>query len=316
MFYFHFSFVFVAILSIFVGPTLFENSFAQQEMSLYQQWKKFGDPDTLICKQGHLLLQKHNGNPACVMPSTYIKLVERGYGVYDSSIMSKRPEMMKHLMQSMASNENLMHHWHEMLQKNPSVMMQTMDDWVTKMKEDPQLLKNMLGPMTSDPKLREKMIETMKNHSHMEDSLKQNSKWMESVHQPMNSGMGHGMTSETGNGCTMCETMNEKKKHTMCSWCPDYQKDSTSLYSKEISNSGKMMDMMHDLWINSGMSRDLHNVMIHDPSHMTQMSDQVMEPMLNAVMDDEVLRQQIIDLLIDHQDFMNTIRHDNLETQH
>ncbi|MDH3204872.1 MAG: hypothetical protein OEL81_09380, partial [Nitrosopumilus sp.] len=86
--YFQFLFVFVVILGIIASPTLFENSFAQQEMSPHHQWKKFGDPHTLTCKQGQLLLQKHDGNPACVMPSTYIKLVDRGYGAYDSSIMS------------------------------------------------------------------------------------------------------------------------------------------------------------------------------------------------------------------------------------
>jgi len=312
--YFQFLFVFVVILGIIASPTLFENSFAQQEMSPHHQWKKFGDPHTLTCKQGQLLLQKHDGNPACVMPSTYIKLVDRGYGAYDSSIMSKRPEMMSHLMQSMASNENLMYHWHEMLQKNPSAMMQTIDDWITQMKENPELLKNMLGPMISDPKLREKMIETMKSHSHMENSLKQHSKWMESVHQPMNSDMGHEMNSDMSD--EISENMKEKKRKAICPWCPDYQKHSMSSHSKVISNSDRMMDMIHDMWINSEMSEDVHNIMIHDSSHMAHMSDQMMEPMLNAVMDDEDLRQQMIDLMLEHHDFMNTIRHDNPETEH
>ena len=177
-------------------------------------------------------------------------------------------------------------------------MMQTIADWITQMKENPQLLKNMLGPMASDPKLREKMIETMKNHSHMEDSLKQNSRWMESVHQPMSKDMKH------------------SNSETKCPWCPDYQKHSMNLHSKKISNSDRMINMMHDIWINSGMSKELHNIMIRNPSHMAHMSDQMMEPMLNIVMDDELLRQQMIDLMLEHQDFMNSIRHENPETRH
>ena len=86
-------------------------------------------------------------------------------------------------------------------------MSQTMNDWVSQMKENHQLLKNLLSPMTSDPNLRTKMIQIMREHSQMEDSLKQHSKWMESVHQKMNgSGMGQDMYY-----------------NTMCTWCSDYQ---------------------------------------------------------------------------------------------
>jgi hypothetical protein len=125
------------ILTITVSPTFFENSFAQQEMTPHQQWKKFADPDMLTCKPGYLLIQKSNGNPACVMPSTYLKLIDRGYGPHNQSMMDKRPEMMNHLMNSMASNEKLMTHWHEMMQKNPAIMERTMNDWISQMKKKP-----------------------------------------------------------------------------------------------------------------------------------------------------------------------------------
>lgn len=44
--------------------------------------------------------------------------------------MSKHPEMMNNLMQNIVSDKNLIKHWHEMMQRNPSVMMKTMDDAV------------------------------------------------------------------------------------------------------------------------------------------------------------------------------------------
>ena len=292
--YFRFIFTLVLILSFSTSPAFFENSFAQQEMSPHDQWKKFADLDTLICKQGHLLLQKNNGNPACVLPFTYLKLIDRGYGAYDSSIMSKHPEMMNQLMQNMASNDKLMYHWHEMLQKNSSMMMQTMNNLVSQIKDNPELLKNMLGPMTSDPKLREKMIEIMKNHSQMENSLKQNTIWMDSVHQTMmSSGMEQGMHNIT------------------CTWCPDYQINANHKHFGEFVNSDKMMDVIHHMWINSEMTQDMHVLMMKNPSHMAQMSEHMMEPMLEAIMDDVNLRQQMIDLMLEHPDFMNTIRHNN-----
>ncbi len=297
----NFYFLFILILTITFSPTFFENSFAQ-EMTPHQQWKKFTDIDMITCKSGHLLLQKNNGDPACVMPSTYLKLLDRGYGSHNQSMMDKHPEMMINLMNSMASNEKLMHHWHEMMQKNPTIMQNTMSDWVSQMKKNPELLKNMLAPMTSDPELREKMIDMMRNHSHMETYLKSHSTWMDSIHQPMmGSGMGQGMH--------------------VCGWCPNYEHNSMgspvgSSHSMAMPNSEKIMDMIHHVWINSDMTKDMHTMMLEDSSHMAMMSNQMIEPILNAVMDDVDLREQMIELMLEHQDFMNSIRHDNPETEH
>ena len=286
------------ILTIAISPAFFENSFAQQ-MSPHQQWKKFADVDMLTCKSVHLLLQKSNGNPACVMPSTYLKLVDRGYGLYNQSMMDKNPEMMNNLMNSMASNEKLMSHWHEMMQNDPTMMMETMDDWVLQMKNNPELLKNMLSPMTSDPELRKKMIHTMKNHPQMEIHLKSHSAWMDSIHQPMmGSGMGQGM------------------HQSECIWCPHNEHDSMNSHGITMSGSNKMMDMIHQVWINSEMTKDMHTMMLEDPSHMAMMSNQMMKPMLNAVMDDEDLREQMIELMLQHKDFMNSIRHENPIQEH
>jgi len=294
-----FLFLFLIIFSILGSTIFFENSFSQQSTPPHHQWKKSVDPDVIICKENHLLLQKHDGSPACVMPSTYMKLIDRGYGNYDSSIMSKRPEMMTQLMHHMVSDEKLMHHWHEMMQKNPNVMSQTTNDWVSQIKENPQLLKNMLSPMTSDPTLREKMIQTMKNHSQMENSLKQHSKWMDSVHQKM-------MGSDMGQGM----------HNTVCAWCSDYQMPSSHDHSMGIANSDRLMNMIHEMWVNSGMRHDMHKLMLQNPSHIAQMSEQMMEQMLGKVMDDKVLRQQMINLMLEHNDFMNTIRHDNPTQEH
>ena len=292
--YFRFIFTLVIILSFSTSLVFFENSFAQQEISPHHQWKEFTNLDIIICKEGHLLLQKNDGNPACVLPSTYLKLIDRGYGQYDSSIMSKRPEMMNQLMQSMVSNDKLMYHWHEMIQKDPSMMMKTMNNFIFQINNDPELLKNMLGPITSDPKLREKMIETMKNHSQMENSLKQHIPWMDSVHQTMmGSDMGQGMDNPA------------------CAWCPDYQMNANHDHSGEFVNSDRMMDVIHHMWISSEMTQDMHMLMMKNPSHMAQMSEHLMEPMLDAIMDDVNLRQQMIDLMLENSNFMNTIRHNN-----
>ena len=286
------------IVTIAVSPSFFENSFAQQ-MTPHQQWKKFTDIDMMTCKSDHLLLQKSNGNPACVMPSTYLKLVDRGYGNHNQSMMDKHPDMMNNLMIQMASDDKVMSHWHSMMQQNPELTMQTMTDWVLQMKDNSELLQNMLSPMTSDPELRKKTIHTMRNHPQMETHLKSDFMWMDSIHQPMmGSGMGQGM------------------HQSECNWCPHYEHKSMNSHEMVMADSTKMMDMIHHVWINSEMTKDMHTMMLEDPSHMAIMSDQMMEPMLNAVMDDEYLREQMIDLMLQHKDFMNSIRHENPTQEH
>ena len=293
-----FAFLFAIILTITISPSFFENSLAQQ-MTPHQQWKKFTDIDMMTCKSGHLLIQKNNGNPACVTPSTYLKLVDRGYGLHNQSIMDKNPEMMNDLMNSMASNEKLMSHWHEMIQNDPNMMIETMNDWVLQIKNNPELLKNMLSPMTSDPELRKKMVHTMKNHSQMETHLKSHSAWMDSIHQPkIDSEMGQGMYQ------------------SKCVWCHNYEHNSMNSHGMMMSSSNKMMDMIHHVWINSEMIKDMHSLMLEDPSHMAMMSNQMMEPMLNSVMDDEDLREEMIELMLQHKDFMNSIRHENPTLEH
>ena len=292
-------FLFVMVLTITLSFTFVENSFAQ-EMTPLQQWKKFADPDMLTCKSGYLLLQKSNGNPACLTPQTYLKLVERGYGIHNQSLVSKNHEMMNILMNTIKSDETLMYHWHEMMKKNPSVMIQTMDNWVSQMKDNPELLKNMLSPMMNS-ELRANMTQTMKNHPQMENYLKMNLQWMDSVHKPTKPGMSHSDSSM--NSHSIC---NSDKMMSMCN--PNQMMD--------ISSSNPTMDVIHHVWINSKMAKDMHTMMLEDPSHMAMMAHQMMDPMLNGIMDDADLRDQMIILMLENEDFMNSIRHDNPDAGH
>ena len=296
-----FLFLLAFVIGLFVGVSAtLENSFAQQEISPLQQWKKSVDIDALICKQGYLLLLKTHGDyPLCVLPMTYLKLVDRGFGNYDSSIMDNRPEMTDELLQTVVSHPGLMHHWHEMMQKNPSILMQVTDSWISQIRDDPDLLKNVLGPMTSDPKLRLALIDMMKNHSHMEIALKQNSEWMDSVHHPI----------------TYPEFV-DGKRQLACDWCPEYQKYLDNESYNKLGNSDRMMYMMHEMWLDSELGHGLHSMMLQNPSHLRYMSEQAMNLMVDSVMDDEDLRLQMIGLLLEHRDFMNTIRHDSPQTKH
>ena len=194
-------------------------------------------------------------------------------------------------------------------------MTQTMSNWVLQMKGDSKLLKNMLGPMTSDPKLRGQMIQIMKDHPTMEIFLKQDPEWMESIHRPaMN--LTENKNNDSKIDCYTCDMLEKNMLSSSCSWCPEYETQSRHNYSEIFSKSEKIMNMIHGIWINSGMSEDVHDLMINDPVHMAQMAEHLMEPMLHAVMDDDFLRGQMIDLMLEHEDFMNSIRHTNTSQGH
>lgn len=295
----NFSFLFTLILCISFSPFLFENSFSQENLIFppRQQWKQLPDPDILTCKDGLILLQKTNGSPACVSSSTYLKLIDRGYGKFDSSQLMKRPEMMTHLMGGMVVESQLMSHWHTMMVNDPKIMQQSMSDLVLQLKENPKFLANIMGPMTTNLELREEMIKHMKKHDQMMISFQEHHGWMESVHHPM---IGSSMNQEMSSG------MHGKNE---CSWCPEKSVDLQAHQGFHRPNI--MEDMIHHIWINEKMRSQMHEIMLKDPQHMELMTDETMDSILEFMMDDTELRQQMIDMMLEHPEFMNSIRHEN-----
>ena len=277
----------------------FTDSFAETIIPPRQQWKEMTNIDQLICNEGLLLLQKNNGAPACVSFTAYLKLIDRGYGQFDSSIFAKRPGMANMIVNYMVTNNELMSHWHEMMQNDQTNMKKTMQHMIELMKKNPDYVENMMGPMMSDGVLREEMIELMKNHPYMEQSMHDNPKWMESVHKSM---------TEQG----MKHEMNKDMKHGMNMTAPHESKNMmTHEKLMGFSNNDKIMDMMHHLWINTEMSMNLHELMLSDSHHMEQMSNEMMKPMLGYMMDDPEIRQKMIEYMLEHEEFMNAIRHTN-----
>ncbi len=252
----------------------------------------------MTCKEGLILIQKNNGVPACVSSSTYLKLIDRGYGKFDSSQLMKRPVMMIHLMNGMINDPKLMHHWHMMMMNDQKVMQQTMSEMILQLKSNPEYMINVMGPMTTNPELRKQMIEQMKNNDIMMKSLQENPKWMVSVHQPMrgsnmNSGMGQGMHGQMG-----------------CSWCPEFE--NRSIHSNlGFHHPIIMEDMMHHIWLNENMRIQMHNFMFENNYHLGLMTEQMMETLLEFMMEDSEIRQQMIEMMLEHQDFMNSVRHEN-----
>ena len=297
---FNFSFLFLLIIGILFSPFLFDNTFAQENQITppRHQWKQLPDPDVLTCKEGLILIQKNNGAPACVSPSAYLKLVDRGYGKFDSSQLMKRPVMMTHLMNGMINDSQLMHHWHTMMMNDQKVMQQTMSDMIFQLKNNPEYMTNIMGPMTTNQELRKQMIEQMKNNDIMMKSLRENPRWMDSVHQPM---MGSNMNPQMGQG--MHGQMG-------CSWCPEIENH--DIHSSLGFNHPTIMEnMMHHIWLNENMRNQMHNFMFENHYHMGLMTEHMMGPTLEFMIEDNEIRQQMIEMMLEHHDLMNSIRHEN-----
>jgi hypothetical protein len=285
-------FLFTIILSLNLAPILFENAFAQEIIPPRKQWKQVHDIELLSCKSEMLLLQKSDGTPACVSPSTYLKLIDRKYAKYDSTFFVKQPEMIETLLNNMVSNQNMMQHWHDMMIQNPKIMQETMSMWIPKMKDDPNFLKKFMNPMIDDPDLREKMIANMKEHPVMMNTLKENTAWMRSVHEKMT-----GMDSPMGQ---------EHSGADMHSNPPGTMQHGMYFHNQDI-----MMDMIHHMWITDTMRDKMTKFMLEDSTHMHMMTDQLMVQILNPMMDDSMLRQYMMDIMLENNEFMNSVRHEN-----
>lgn len=72
-----------------------------------------------------------------------------------------------------------------------------------------------------------------------------------------------------------------------------------------------MEDMIHHIWINEKMRNQMQLLMLENPEHMKNMAKNMMEQMLDYIISDLILREQMIEMLLEHQDFMDSIRHEN-----
>jgi len=289
--------IFIFILFLITPIMFYEDSFLQiAETTPKHQWNHLPDPDSLTCKIGLILLQKNDGSPVCVSPSTYIKLVDRGYGKFDPSQLMKRSEMMVSLMREIIKDTYLTTYWHTMMKNDPKILHQTMSEMVVNLKENPAIFDHVIETIITNSEMQKEMIIQMKKNDQMMMSLQNNSKWMDSV---------HGSAMEKDRQIDLA-----KDEVDECLWCMETD---TVQNSKNLDfHQPKIMeDMVHHMWINEKMRNHVQFFMLENSDHMEIMTNQLMEPILEYIMSDSDLRQQMIRLMMENQKFMDSIRHEN-----
>jgi len=182
----------IAVLAL--SPILADSIFAQTQprIPVGHQWEIHHDVNQLTCAKGYgLLIKDSNEEPACVKPAVYLRLVDRGYGKFDSNIMMNRPMMMQGIMGQMMDDPNLSQQMIDSMMNNQQMMQSMMDNnqMMGMMKggmmgqgqmgpgmmgqgmmghgmmmNNPELMNNMMNQMFQNPEFRQQMIDEMQRH--------------------------------------------------------------------------------------------------------------------------------------------------------
>jgi len=232
----------LAILPLFViAFTLMQDSDAVQTESkipVKQQWQIFPDIEQITCANAYgVLIKVSTETPTCVKPAVYLRLVNRGYGEHDFSLMSKNQEFM------IGIDNNIMNHpeLQDDMINDPDMIqaMQNNPEWMDHMQGKGMMEQDKMGDndmMGDNDKMgdKDKMGEGMMEQDKMEDK-----DMMED-----NDMIGEGMMKQD-------KKMN---KYTMgCKWCPTSEKQMGKPW---MVNDSQRMDEMMDKLIDDPQFRD------------------------------------------------------------
>lgn len=200
-------------LIILLTPIV-EQVFAQTEprMSVKQQWEMFHNTEQITCAKGYgILIKGSTGEPVCVKPAVYLRLVNRDYGEHDFSLMSKNqdfmtgidnnimnhPELQEDMLndpdmiQAMQKNSQWMNHMQGKGMTGKEMMMdkytmgckwcptseKPMGKWW--MVNDLEDMDEMMDKLIDDPQFREQIMEHMMGNPQFMEKLMQNEKFMQ-----------------------------------------------------------------------------------------------------------------------------------------
>ena len=106
-----------------------EPIFAQMNthMSPRHQMQMMNDPSKVVCQQGMVLMMKNaTGNPVCVSPSSYWRLADRAWGIFDTDLLNQNSQHMQGVMGSMMNHPQMSQYMHDWMTNNPQHMQKMM----------------------------------------------------------------------------------------------------------------------------------------------------------------------------------------------
>lgn len=97
------------------------NSFGDV-MSPLAQTKQGVPANEIACKVGHVLMVRESGTPACLTPPSYLRSIDRGWGVGDIDLLQKHPDQVDAIIDAIMANRQLREQVIERIAENPEVL--------------------------------------------------------------------------------------------------------------------------------------------------------------------------------------------------
>jgi len=318
--------IIIAIFTISIS-LISEQVMAQTMMTPKQQMTMGTNPDQITCADGKVLMMNSMGMPACVTPSTYWRLADRGWGNFDTELLAKNQNHMHGIMGAMVNHPQISQHMHDWMRDNPQHVQTMMNNWIPQMMQNNQWMMNMMGPMMNDPELSQQMMDHMIMNPQMMQNMQSNKQWMRMMHGDpmMSSGMYHGMMTNSTMNCPWCpfmqDSMNQSMMGSGCAWCQGKMghgmmnqgkmmsshlqsstTDKTPTASQDwmMQNPQHMQSMMNHMMNNPQSMQTMHGMMMQNPQHMHGMMNNMMGPMMNHMMNNPQMQQQMMNHMMNH----------------
>jgi len=97
------------------------NSYAET-LSPLEQTKQGVPASEVACRENFVLMVRESGSAACLTPASYLRSVDRGWGVADLELMEKHPEQLDAIIAHIMQNRELREQIIEKISANPEAI--------------------------------------------------------------------------------------------------------------------------------------------------------------------------------------------------
>jgi len=97
------------------------NSYAEA-LSPLEQTKQGVPASEVACRENFVLMVRESGSAACLTPASYLRSVDRGWGVADLELMEKHPEQLDAIIAHIMQNRELREQIIEKISANPEAI--------------------------------------------------------------------------------------------------------------------------------------------------------------------------------------------------
>jgi hypothetical protein len=95
-----------------------------ESMSPLKQMEVGVPASEVACKEGLVLMVRESGEAACLTPPSYLRSIDRGWGVGDLDLLQEHPQQLDSIIATIMQNRELRQQIIDRISENPEVMEQ------------------------------------------------------------------------------------------------------------------------------------------------------------------------------------------------